>query len=81
MKLKRLLMFIFLSNSFNSLHGEDKRTALLSYKIIDKNNFFNIPKEYTDIDKINEELDNTNEINWPCSRDEEVFIFTILLLK
>lgn len=56
---------------FISPHGEDKNRALLSYKLIDKNEFFPIPPELNTIDKVLCKLENPKKITWPCSREEE----------
>lgn len=44
----------------------------LSYKTIDPNSFFAIPEKLDSIHASSADLDKTIEINWPCSREEEV---------
>ncbi|KAL7023795.1 hypothetical protein ACKWTF_012787 [Chironomus riparius] len=43
----------------------------LSYNLVNKNTFFKIPDEYSDIPKAIEKLEENKEFQWPCSRDEE----------
>lgn len=52
--------------------AEEKNKITLSYKFIDKNSFFRIPEEYSDISKAIEKLELMHEENWPCDREEEL---------
>jgi len=45
---------------------------MLSYKAIEKNNFFKMPKKNLSITNIIEELENIDTTQWPCSREEEL---------
>lgn len=57
---------------FQSKHEEDKRNALLSYNLIDKKQFFQVPPNLTYIEAAVNALQTTNESKWPCSREEEL---------
>lgn len=45
---------------------------ILSYKTIDRNSFFVIPEKLESIAASSADLERTIEVNWPCSREEEV---------
>lgn len=49
----------------------------MSYNFIDKNSFFKIPDEYSNISKTLDALQQPNLVNWPCSREEEVSLNVI----
>lgn len=53
-------------------------TVTLSYKLINKNSFFKIPDEYSDITKAVEILEEKRNSVWPYSRDEEVSLIFFL---
>ncbi|XP_053661509.1 intermembrane lipid transfer protein VPS13B [Anopheles marshallii] len=58
---------------FNSPHGEDKRKALLSYRLIDGKTFFQVPTRFRNIENALIALRNGRQLpNWPCSREEEL---------
>uniref|UniRef100_A0A182MEU4 Chorein N-terminal domain-containing protein n=1 Tax=Anopheles culicifacies TaxID=139723 RepID=A0A182MEU4_9DIPT len=58
---------------FNSPHGEEKRKALLSYRLIDGKTFFQVPSRYRNIENALLALRNGQQLpNWPCSREEEL---------
>jgi vacuolar protein sorting-associated protein 13B len=56
---------------------QDKNPAAvtLSYKLINKNSFFKIPDEFSDITKAIEKIEEKRSTHWPCSRDEEVSFY------
>ena len=49
-----------------------KSKALLSYKAVDRNKFFVDSDKFNDIDSALGILEKPYELNWPCSREEEV---------
>uniref|UniRef100_A0A182NL10 Chorein N-terminal domain-containing protein n=1 Tax=Anopheles dirus TaxID=7168 RepID=A0A182NL10_9DIPT len=58
---------------FNSPHGEDKRKALLSYRLIDGKTFFQVPSRFRTIENALEALRDGQRLpDWPCSREEEL---------
>uniref|UniRef100_A0A182P8W4 Chorein N-terminal domain-containing protein n=1 Tax=Anopheles epiroticus TaxID=199890 RepID=A0A182P8W4_9DIPT len=58
---------------FNSPHGEDKRKALLSYRLIDGKTFFQVPSRFRDIENALAALrTGQRQPDWPCSREEEL---------
>ncbi|KAG5670103.1 hypothetical protein PVAND_000386 [Polypedilum vanderplanki] len=52
---------------------QDRSPAVvtLSYKLINKNSFFKIPDEFSDITKAIEKIEEKRNTFWPCARDEE----------
>uniref|UniRef100_A0AAG5CN30 Chorein N-terminal domain-containing protein n=1 Tax=Anopheles atroparvus TaxID=41427 RepID=A0AAG5CN30_ANOAO len=57
---------------FNSPHGEDKRKALLSYRLIDGKTFFQVPPRFRSIENVLEAIRaSQRQTSWPCSREEE----------
>uniref|UniRef100_A0A182WW13 Chorein N-terminal domain-containing protein n=1 Tax=Anopheles quadriannulatus TaxID=34691 RepID=A0A182WW13_ANOQN len=59
--------------NFNSPHGEDKRKALLSYRLIDGKTFFQVPARFRNIENALLALRNSQRTpEWPCSREEEL---------
>ncbi|XP_053671577.1 intermembrane lipid transfer protein VPS13B [Anopheles nili] len=58
---------------FTSPHGEDKRKALLSYRLIDGKTFFQVPVRFRSIEAALDALQTGQRLpNWPCSREEEL---------
>uniref|UniRef100_A0A182JVY1 Vacuolar protein sorting-associated protein 13B n=1 Tax=Anopheles christyi TaxID=43041 RepID=A0A182JVY1_9DIPT len=58
---------------FNSPHGEDKRKALLSYRLVDGKTFFQVPTRFRTIENALVALRNSQRTpEWPCSREEEL---------
>uniref|UniRef100_A0A182Q1H4 Chorein N-terminal domain-containing protein n=1 Tax=Anopheles farauti TaxID=69004 RepID=A0A182Q1H4_9DIPT len=58
---------------FNSPHGEDKRKALLSYRLIDGKTFFQVPARFRTIETALEALRAGQRLpDWPCAREEEL---------
>ncbi|XP_035779431.1 vacuolar protein sorting-associated protein 13B-like [Anopheles albimanus] len=59
--------------NFNSLHGEDKRKALLSYRLIDGKSFFQVPARLRSVEAALDALKVAQQLSseWPCSREEE----------
>ncbi|XP_052863734.1 intermembrane lipid transfer protein VPS13B [Anopheles cruzii] len=58
---------------FNSLHGEDKRKALLSYRLIDGKTFFQVPARLRSVEAALAALKAAQcDSGWPCSREEEL---------
>ncbi|XP_065088861.1 intermembrane lipid transfer protein VPS13B [Ochlerotatus camptorhynchus] len=58
--------------NFNALHGEDKRKALLSYRLIDGRSFFQVPERFKTVEAAIEMLQKNHTLNWPCSREDEL---------
>ncbi|XP_055618736.1 intermembrane lipid transfer protein VPS13B [Toxorhynchites rutilus septentrionalis] len=58
--------------NFYSPHGEDKRRALLSYRIIDGRTFFQVPERFKKVENAISMLQNCHIPNWPCSREDEL---------
>ncbi|XP_021693609.1 vacuolar protein sorting-associated protein 13B [Aedes aegypti] len=58
--------------NFNALHGEDKRKALLSYRLIDGRSFFQVPDRFKTVESAIEMLQKNHTLNWPCSREDEL---------
>lgn len=59
-------------SSFNSPHGEDKRKALLSYRLIDGRTFFQVPDRFKTVEAAIGMLRKSHSVPWPCSREEEL---------
>ncbi|XP_063704154.1 intermembrane lipid transfer protein VPS13B [Culicoides brevitarsis] len=57
---------------FKSLYDEDKRRALLSYKLIDAKQFFQVPPTFKNIENAIKLLQTETSANWPCKREEEL---------
>uniref|UniRef100_A0A182YLN0 Chorein N-terminal domain-containing protein n=1 Tax=Anopheles stephensi TaxID=30069 RepID=A0A182YLN0_ANOST len=58
---------------FNSPRGEDKRKALLSYRLIDGKTFFQVPARFRNVESALEALRTGRRLpDWPCSREEEL---------
>lgn len=51
---------------------DDQAKVTLSYKLINRNSFFKIPDEFSDINKAIEKLEVKLDEKWPCAKDEEV---------
>lgn len=51
---------------------DDEAKVMLSYKLINRNSFFKIPDEFSDVNKAIEKLEMKLDEKWPCARDEEV---------
>lgn len=62
---------ILLPVQFIQLDGKPAN-VMLSYKLINRNSFFKIPDEFSDISKAIEALEEKTEIKWPVSKDDEV---------
>lgn len=62
---------LLLKGNFVMLDDEDAKVKL-SYKLINRNTFFKIPDEFSDINKAIEMLENQEAKKWPCGKDEEV---------
>nr|XP_029723384.1 vacuolar protein sorting-associated protein 13B-like [Aedes albopictus] len=58
--------------NFNALHGEDKRKALLSYRLIDGRSFFQVPDRFKTVEAAIEMLQKNHSLPWPCSREDEL---------
>lgn len=50
----------------------DKWKTVLSYKAIDRKSFFSIPERFRTIHEIIKELEKTEELKWPCAKEEEL---------
>jgi hypothetical protein len=68
-QITKLLIKFF--HSFSS-NNEDKKKVQLSYNLVDKKSFYEISKEFLDINAAIEALEKAIEEKWPCSREEEV---------
>lgn len=55
-----------------AFHGILCSPFTLSYKTIDPNSFFAIPEKLESIQASSADLEKIIEVNWPCSREEEV---------
>lgn len=62
---------LLLRGNFAMLDDNEAK-VMLSYKLINRNSFFKIPDELSDINKAIEMLETTVEEKWPCNKDEEV---------
>lgn len=63
--------------SFNlGLDNERLSKTILTYKSIDKKSFFAIPSHFKCIDDIIKELEKSDELKWPCSKEAEVSMFS-----
>lgn len=62
---------LLLKGNYEMLDNEDAK-VMLSYKLINRNSFFKIPDELSDISKAIELLELKSDEKWPCGRDEEV---------
>ncbi|XP_055526290.1 intermembrane lipid transfer protein VPS13B [Wyeomyia smithii] len=58
--------------NFNSPHGEDRRKALLSYRLIEGRSFFQVPERFRVVENAIAMLQKSHELNWPCSREDEL---------
>lgn len=47
--------------------------AVLSYKALDRSVFFSDFDKYASIDAARTAMEKPYEVNWPCSREDEVF--------
>lgn len=47
--------------------------AVLSYKAVDRSVFFSDFDKYASIDAARTAMAKPYEVNWPCSREDEVF--------
>ncbi|XP_037025669.1 vacuolar protein sorting-associated protein 13B isoform X2 [Bradysia coprophila] len=56
----------------HELKFNSKFPFTLSYKTIDPNSFFTIPEKLQSILATSTELEKTIDVNWPCSREEEL---------
>jgi len=62
---------LLLKGNFMSAEGKDP-TVTLSYKLINRNAFFKIADEYSDVNKAVEMLETKADQPWPSSKDDEV---------
>lgn len=62
---------LLLKGNFAMLDDEEAKVKL-SYKLINRNSFFKIPDEFSDVNRAIEMLETKTQENWPCNRDEEV---------
>lgn len=69
---------LILPPQFVQLDGQPSN-VMLSYKLINRNTFFKISDEFSDISRAIEVLDEKNELKWPISKDDEVSYFLQLL--
>ncbi|XP_053682005.1 intermembrane lipid transfer protein VPS13B [Sabethes cyaneus] len=58
--------------NFNSPHGEDRRKALLSYRLIEGRSFFQVPERFRKVESAIEMLQKSHKLHWPCSREDEL---------
>ncbi|XP_062558103.1 intermembrane lipid transfer protein VPS13B [Armigeres subalbatus] len=58
--------------NFNALHGEDKRKALLSYRLVNGRSFFQVPDRFKTVETAIEMLQKNHSPSWPCSREDEL---------
>lgn len=67
------------------IHNDQPANIMLSYKLINKNAFFKISDEFSDITKAIQALDErkTSNSNWPTSKKDEVskFLFNHKISK
>lgn len=59
-------------NTLSSSDGVDDPKVTLSYKLINRNSFFRIPDEFSDIQKACEMLESHSDEVWPKKTDSEV---------
>lgn len=62
---------LLLKGDYKMLDGEEAKVKL-SYKLINRNSFFKIPDELSDVNRAVEMLETTVDKHWPCAKDEEV---------
>lgn len=62
---------LILPSQFVQLDGQSAN-VILSYKLINRNQFFKISDEFSEISKAIEMLDERNDSKWPISKDDEV---------
>ncbi|CRL05825.1 CLUMA_CG018852, isoform A [Clunio marinus] len=63
---------LLLKGNFSTLDDDvNGAKVMLSYKLINRNSFFKIPDEYSDINRAVEKFETTFDERWPCGRDEE----------
>ncbi|XP_058811887.1 intermembrane lipid transfer protein VPS13B [Topomyia yanbarensis] len=58
--------------NFKSPHGEDKRKAMLSYRLVDGRSFFQVPEHFRTVETAIETLQKCHRMQWPCSREDEL---------
>lgn len=56
---------------------DDQAKVTLSYKLINRNSFFKIPDELSDINKAIEMLEVKSDEKWPCAKDDEVSLIIL----
>ena len=62
---------LLLKGNYAMIDKEEAK-VVLSYKLINRNSFFKIPDEFSNINKTVEMLETKADEAWPCARDEEV---------
>lgn len=62
---------LLLKGNYAMLDDEDAKVKL-SYKLINRNSFFKIPDELSDVNRAVEMLETKIDEKWPCAKDEEV---------
>lgn len=68
---------LILPDQFVQLDGKAGSPIMLSYKLINRNSFFKIDDEFSDIAKAIETLEEKIEKKWPISKNDEVSYFFI----
>jgi hypothetical protein len=63
---------LILPEQFVQLDGKAGSPVMLSYKLINRNSFFKIPDEFSDVAKAIETLEERIEKRWPISKNDEV---------
>lgn len=62
---------LLLKGNYAMLDDNEARVKL-SYKLINRNSFFKIPDEFSDVNRAIEMLETGIDEKWPCAKDEEV---------